>query len=68
MFSSYISKEDEMGRAYSTHGWERDTYKILVGKPEGAKPLGRPRHRWEYNINMDLREVGWDDMDWINLS
>jgi hypothetical protein len=40
-----------------------------VGKPEGRRPLGRPRRRWEYNINMDLREVEWGgDMDWINLA
>jgi hypothetical protein len=41
---------------------------ILVGKPEGKKPLGRPRRRWVDNIKMDLREVGWDGMDWIDLA
>jgi hypothetical protein len=40
----------------------------LVGKPEGGRPLERPRRRWEDNINMDLREVGWGGMDWINLA
>ena len=39
-----------------------------MGKPEGKRPLGRPRHRWEDNINMDLQEVGCGDMDWINLA
>jgi hypothetical protein len=41
---------------------------IKVGKPEGRRPLGRPRRRWEDNIKMDLREVGWGGMDWINLA
>jgi hypothetical protein len=39
-----------------------------VGKPEGKKPLGRPRRRWVDNIKMDLREVGWDGRDWIDLA
>ena len=38
-------------------------YRVLVGKPEGKRPLGRPRRRWEDNIKMDLQEVGWVDMD-----
>jgi hypothetical protein len=42
-------------------GEKRNAYWILVGKPEGKKPLGRPRRRWVDNIKMDLREVGWDD-------
>jgi hypothetical protein len=42
--------------------------KILVGKPEGKRPLGRPRHRWKDNIRMDLREIGWQDMDWMHLA
>jgi hypothetical protein len=40
----------------STHGGLRNVYKILIGKPEGKRPLGRPRHRWEDNIRLDLRE------------
>jgi hypothetical protein len=40
-------------------GERRGAYRALVGKPEGRRPLGRSRHRWEYNIKMDLREVGW---------
>jgi hypothetical protein len=39
-----------------------------VGKPKGKKPLGRPIHRWEDNIRMDLRQIGWSDMDWIDLA
>ena len=46
----------------------RNAYRVLVGKPEGKIPLGRPRHRWEDNIKMDLREVGWDPGEWIDLA
>ena len=45
-----------------------NAYRVLVGKPEGKTPLGRPRHRWEDNIKMDLREVGCDPRDWIALA
>ncbi|KAJ4425576.1 hypothetical protein ANN_27771 [Periplaneta americana] len=48
-------------------GESRNGYRVLVGRPEGKRPLGRPRRRWEDNIKMDLREVGYDDRDWINL-
>jgi hypothetical protein len=61
-------KEDEMDRICSTHGEQRTAYRMLVGKPKGKKPLGRPRCRWEDNIRMDLRELGWDGMDWIDLA
>jgi hypothetical protein len=43
----------------------RDAYNILVGRPEGRKPLGRPRRRWKDNIKIDLREIGFGDVDWI---
>ena len=43
-------------------------YRVLVGKPEGKRPLGRLRHRWEDNIKMDLQEVGCGGMDWIKLA
>jgi hypothetical protein len=46
----------------------RVVHKVLVGKPEGKIPLGRPRHRWEDNIKMYLREVGCGGMDWIELA
>jgi hypothetical protein len=49
-------------------GEKRNAYRILVGKPEEKSPLGRPRHRWEDNIRMDLREIGWGGMDWIDLA
>ena len=46
----------------------RNAYRVLVGKPEGKRPLGRPRLRWEDNIKMDLREVGCDPEEWIDLA
>jgi hypothetical protein len=49
-------------------GEERKVYKVLVGKPEGKRPLGRPRRRWEDGIRMDLRETGLGGVDWIRLS
>jgi hypothetical protein len=49
-------------------GEKRNAYRILVGKPEGKRPLGNPRRRWEDNIKMDLREIGWGGMDWIDLA
>jgi hypothetical protein len=48
-------------------GEKRNAYRILVGKPEGKRPLGRPRRNWVNNINIDLRERGWDGMVWIGL-
>jgi hypothetical protein len=45
----------------------KNAYKILVGKPEGKSLLRRPRRRWENNIRMDLREIGWEGVDWIHL-
>jgi hypothetical protein len=44
-------------------GEKRNAYRVLVGKPEGKRPLGRPRRRWVDNIMMDLGEVGWSDVD-----
>jgi hypothetical protein len=49
-------------------GAKRNAYRILVGKPEGKRPLGRPRRRWENDIKMYLREIGWGVMDWIHLA
>ena len=49
-------------------GEERRVYRVLVGKPEGRRPLGRPRRRWVDNIRMDLQEVGRGYMDWIGLA
>jgi hypothetical protein len=61
-------KEDEMGRVCDTMGETRNAYRILVGKPKGKRPLGRRRRRWVDNIKMDLRAIGWDSMDWIELA
>jgi hypothetical protein len=45
-----------------------NAYESLVGKPEGERPLGRPRRRWEDNIRMDVREIGWEGVDWVHLA
>jgi hypothetical protein len=49
-------------------GERRGVYRVLVGKPEGKRPLGRPRHRWENNNRTDLQDVGCVGMDWIELA
>jgi hypothetical protein len=49
-------------------GEKRNAYRILMRKPEGKRPLGRPRRRWVDNIKIDLREIRWDCMDWIDLA
>jgi hypothetical protein len=51
------------------HTWERKVYRVLEGKPEGKRPLGRPRRRWEYGIRMDLREIGWgwSGFSWLKI-
>jgi hypothetical protein len=46
----------------------RGAYRVFVGKPEGKRSLGKHRHRWQDNIKMDIQEVGWGDMDWIDLA
>jgi hypothetical protein len=57
-----------MGGPCSTNGEKGTVYRLLVGNPEGKRPLVRPRRRWVDNIRMDLGEVGWDDVDWIGLA
>jgi len=57
-----------MGRACSTYGGRRGVHGLLVGKPEGKIPLGRPRRRWEDNIKMDLQEVRCGGIDWLELA
>jgi hypothetical protein len=57
-----------MGRAFSASGEKRNAYRILVRKPGGKNPLGRPRRRWVDIIKIDLREIGWDGMDWFDLA
>jgi hypothetical protein len=57
-----------MGTACSTHGEKKQACRILVGNPKLRRPLGRPRRRWEDNIKMDLSEIGWVSVDWIDLA
>jgi hypothetical protein len=65
-----ILKARKMRRAghVARMGEKRNAYSVFVGKPEGRKPLGRPRRRWLDNIRVDLVEVGWGDVDWIGLA
>jgi hypothetical protein len=53
---------------WAGHGEKGNAYRVLVGKAEGKRSLRRPRRRWVDNIKIDLREIGWDGMDWINLA
>ena len=57
-----------MGGACGAYGGGRGVYRVLVGKPEGRRPLVRPRRRWEDNIKMDLQEVGGGCGDWMELA
>jgi hypothetical protein len=57
-----------MGRPCGTHGRGQKVYKVLVGKPEGKRPLGRPRRRWEDGIKIDLMEIDWGGGGWIQLA
>jgi hypothetical protein len=57
-----------MGRACSAHWEKKNAYRILVGKPEGKRPLGGSIRRWVGSIKMDLRDIEWAGMDWIDLA
>jgi hypothetical protein len=57
-----------MGGHVACIGEKRNAYRLLLGKPEGKRPLGSPRHRWVDNIMIDLVEVGWRDVDWIGTA
>ena len=57
-----------MSKACSTYGEKRGVYRVLVGKPEGKRPLERLRRRWEDNMEMDLQELGCGGVDWIELA
>jgi hypothetical protein len=63
-----LVKQDEMGRACSKNGENKNAYRILVGKSDGKRPPERPRCRWVDNIKMDLRQIIRGDMDWIDLA
>jgi hypothetical protein len=57
-----------MGRKYSRNGEKSNAYRILAGKPEEKRPLGRSRSRWVDSIKIDLTEIGWGGMDWTDLA
>jgi hypothetical protein len=61
-------KEDDMARACSTNMEKRTAYTILMGEPEGKIPLGRPRRKRVDNIEINVRELGWGGMEWIDLA
>jgi hypothetical protein len=61
-------KKNERDGTCSTYGGRKGAYRILVGRPEGKRTLARPRFRWEDYIKMNLEEVGWVGMDWIDLA
>jgi hypothetical protein len=65
-----IMKATRMGWAVhvARTGLNRNAYRLLVGKPEGRRPLARPKRRWFDDVRMDLVEVGWGDVDWIGLA
>jgi hypothetical protein len=57
-----------VGGAFSPYGGKRNACRLLVGKPEGKRPIGKPRRRWVDNIKMDLLEIGWGGVDLIGLA
>jgi hypothetical protein len=57
-----------MGGTCSTNGEKRNSYRIFLGKPEGKRPLGRPKCRWVDTIKMDRKEIRWDGVDWIDMT
>jgi hypothetical protein len=67
-FTDLYLKEDEMGRHVALMGEGNRVYRVFVGRPEGKRPLGRPRLRWKNNIGMNLGETGIDGENWIKLA
>jgi hypothetical protein len=63
-----VLKEDWYVICHCVHGGEEYAYRMLVGKPEGKRLRGRHRLRWEDDVKMNLKEMGWDGMDWIHLA
>jgi hypothetical protein len=57
-----------MGGACSTNGEKTNAYMLFLGKPEGKRPIGRPRHRWLDNVKINFVGVGWGNVDWIDLA
>jgi hypothetical protein len=68
IYDMYVRQRMRWAGHVARMGEKRNAYRILVGKPEGKRPLGRPRRRWVDNIKMDLREIGWDGVDWIDMA
>jgi len=68
IFPVMKSRRMRWARHVARMGESRGVYRVLVGKPEGKRPLGTPRRRWEDNIKMDVQEVGCGGMDWIELA
>jgi hypothetical protein len=66
--SIYVVRKLRWAGHVARIGQRRGAYRALVGKPEGRRPLDRPRRRWEDNIKMVLRDVGWGSMEWIDLA
>ena len=66
--AGYKMEKNEMDGACSAHGDRRGVFRVLVRKPEGKRPLGRPGRRWEDNIKLNLQEVEWGCMDWIEVA
>jgi hypothetical protein len=64
----YFKKQEVKNRHGVLMVEKRNAYRTLAGKSDGKRPLGKPRRRWVNNIKMDLREIGWDSMDWIDLA
>ena len=67
-FMTVMDNKISMNICRGACGWGEGVYRVLLGKPEGRRPLGRPRRRWEDNIRMDLQDVGCGCMDWIELA
>jgi hypothetical protein len=61
-------KKKYMGEAYGTYGENTGAYRVVVRKPEGKRPRGKPRHSWEDNIRLGFKETGWEGVDWIDLA
>ena len=67
-YTGDLIEKNEMGGACSTYGGEGGAYRVLAGKIKRKRPLGRPGRRWEDNIKMDLQEVRWGGVDWVDLA